>query len=340
MEVSPSPPRVSTVVPNKQIWSEFILRALAHRPNFLDFGIVSIDLSPAFSPGGDTRMRIPYLKDLETVLVSDQRIAPADDFQLQVKSVDGNTEFGAILHRGDAFKDKWLEQRRTDIVVLQRYAPQIAQYNAIQIQNAFISILKGCFASGGVLATSHTTGSIATPQVLDVDQVVDAKAAHDGDDTTAGDSLKFLFVHSKTHADLVKRAKVSQASVGDIGAKAFNNGVVDMIGDAIIVKNSRMCKPFENGSGTTVYPSYLFSSGAFYLGYQKQMEIDMEQQLLYNGKRWILQWLLSYVPHLKGVNWNTVLDNPDLSDLETPANWQKIARDHEIGVRRIITKLA
>lgn len=342
-------------VPQTQVWADYMLQEISAKPGLFQNGIIQIDARPVFAQK-DVRYRVPFLKDLKSIAggSTDQKITNVTNMKLTTKRADGYTEQAPILFRGDAIEDNWFEMARTGDEVFARYAPQLADYIALCMEDTYFSLLKGLFGvpgTAGCLSTTHqhiggAIGNTYTAGILTnltQDDIASAKAAHsnaDGGADGAGDELVVAFVNPLVKADVVSRTSLVSSLSDGTAANAYVNGKVDKLGGAILIEAPRMCAGYDNGSGVTVYPTYLMGLNSMYLGFERSLQTFIDQVPLVNGRQYLLSWMHAYAPHVYGVNYATGgPDNPDRSDLETVTNYTRTGKVSDIDIRRIVSKI-
>lgn len=87
------------------------------------------------------------------------------------------------------------------------------------------------------------------------------------------------------------------------------------------------------------YPAYLVGARPFYLGYQKNMRMELVRDATQQNITNKLRWDLDFCPHVINTTYVDTVANPADSALKTAANWASRADNvSDIQVVRILTK--
>jgi len=87
------------------------------------------------------------------------------------------------------------------------------------------------------------------------------------------------------------------------------------------------------------YPAYLVGARPFYLGYQKNMKMELVRDANQQNITTKLRWDLDYCPHVVNTSYVDTTANPDDDGLQTAANWASRADTvADIQIVRILTK--
>lgn len=226
-------------ITERQLWNDYVFRAMAHQANLrgglFTNNLIRYDTAPIFT-GGDTRFRVPYVEDLDTILgADDQRLVDGTD--LTIKSIDGRVSYAPIIARGDAIGQPLTEQVKMGVDALNSLSPQIATRNLNQIEKKLCSVVTGAYASGGPLGSTHVYGD-GTERL----SPLAVKYAQAGTMGENGGGLNTLVVHSLVEADLYANGLVNFAQAASTAnPQAYNNGLIPVVGNARVVVNDTLC---------------------------------------------------------------------------------------------------
>ncbi len=268
-------------------------------------GAVLAETNGDISRGG-TRVTIPRWKR------GGDMVPLSDSSPLSVEKVDTVTEQGVVVRRGKAFgvhdfaRLVSLDDPQTEI------ARQIASIFARHVDATLVKVLEGAIPSANTKNVSVTTGSAVR---IGKNAVLDAMF-------TLGDNegdIAVAVMHSKVFKDCYDLGLVVYA---DVDTDAQNPGVrmgrrPTLFGRPVYVSDR---VPVD----TTVtdyfkYTTYFLGHRALYLGYQRELTVETDRDAL--TKEDIISFDAHFVPHLFGIGWNSVSNNPANADLATPANW-------------------
>lgn len=319
------------VVP--QVWGAAAGEAMPFRSSLIRSGIVTVDNAPTWG-SGDVLARIPTLRPLSVAGAPEILTA---NTALDVSNITTEVQTSPILRRGKAigFEDSARLAQGTDL--MRQYVPQVADYAATRmIDPAFEAVLRGAFATGAPLVTSHTYSLVAdTPatKTIGLAAVQRAKSVI-GDAGVNG--FDTMIVHSKVYNDLIAQGIQFIANT-DFSTPAVVQGTVPVFAGLRIIVNDNLCAP-NTTPEPDEYPSYLLGAGSLYLGYQRVLNIETDRNILLAGGTDILKFDAHFVCHIFGLKWTSGSTNPNDAALATGTNWTKIFDDRNIKVARLITQ--
>ncbi len=268
-------------------------------------GAVLVETNADISAGG-TRVTIPRWKR------GGDMVPLSDSAPLTVEKVDTVTEQGVVVRRGKAFgvhdfaRLVSLDDPQTEI------ARQVASIFARHLDATLIRVLEGAIPSANTRNVSVTTGSAVK---VGKNPVLDAMF-------TLGDNeeeLSAVVMHSKVFKDAYDQGLIIYL---DLPADAANPGIrmglkPTLFGRPVFVSDR---VPVDTAvTDYFRYTTYFLGQRALYLGYQRELTVETDRDVL--TKEDIISFDAHFVPHLFGVGWDSVANNPSNSDLATPANW-------------------
>lgn len=307
---------IGDVIPRNLIM-DYVGDELKTKSVLMATGVVEVDQNPQFATNGGQTFTIPHVKAL-TSKGQDQALAV--DTALTVKSVGTYSEVGVICRFGDAlgFADTAKLAAGTDL--FGAVAPQLTEVIARDLEEKLIAAIQGVLGVAG-FSTHIFDGSGADFSLLGVSQT---KALLG----TGRQKLRAMFVHSDVGAFLERHALTRYVDVGAFGENVLLSGVVPVVSGLIVVENDELCAPTDS-----VYPTYLMGPNALYLGYQRDINIEYDRNILLEGGTDIVKWDVHFSPHVRGSKWVGSLSStplgPSLADLATSAKWNKVAQKAE-----------
>lgn len=245
----------------RQLWNEYIFRGMAHlatqKGGLFNNGIIAYDTSPTFRQG-DTRHRMPYVSDLETILGSDdQRLIDGTD--LTIKSIDGSVGHAPIVYRGDAMGQSLISQTQMGVNAIASLGSQVGAVALNRIEKRLGHVITGVFGSGGPLASSHVHD--VKSRRLSIGDPKQARADVYGENAADVDT-GLLLVNSQVEADLYKRSLITYTQLTAAGnPQAVNTGNVPVFGGARLAVNDRVASAV-NHAFTATNATNLFTVAA------------------------------------------------------------------------------
>jgi hypothetical protein len=319
------------VVP--QVWGAAAGEMMPFRSSLVRSGIVTTDNNPFFA-AGDVLARIPTLRPLSVAGAPEILTA---NTALDITNITTEVQVSPVLRRGKAigFEDNAKLAQGQDLMT--RYVPQVAEYAATRmIDPAFEAVIRGAFASGGPLATSHSYSLVAdTPvtKTIGLAAIQRTKAVLGDAGVTGFDTM---IVHSKVYNDLIAQG-IQFVANADFSSPAIINGTVPVFAGMRVIVNDNLCAVNETPNPDE-YPTYLLGAGSLYLGYQRVLNIETDRNILLAGGTDILKFDAHFVCHVFGLKWTAAGTNPTDATLATGSNWGKVYDDRNIKLARLITQ--
>lgn len=272
---------------------------------------------------GGKLVNMPFWNDLN----GDDEVL-SDSAELGTGKITAGKDVAAVLYRGRGWSVNELAAVFSGDDPMRAILDRIGAYWTRQEQKVLISILKGLFADGAPLATTHMLDiTKAKKTAITADTVLDAKQLL-GD---AAGKFKMIAMHSAVYTklqkdDLIEFIKPSQ------GGEAIPTylGYVVLEDDGVAPAGD-------------VYTTYLLGSGAFgrNTGTPKELTtFETDRQAAAGNDRIFTRRAL--VMHPYGVKWTdkTVTgETPSNAELATAGNWEKVYEDKNIPIVAIKHKL-
>jgi hypothetical protein len=313
------------ITPN--LWTPFVQEGLKKTQNLISMGLVEVDTNSPVSESGQY-LNLAYQQPL-SLIKSVQRITTSTT--LTPTANNDMQEIGVVCHVGDAYYEPAVATLERGFDGIAAIGSQISEVALLGIQDYLVSVAKGQFATGGVLATTHTHnpagGALTVDAIVDgVEEVYDENL----------DSVTSILMHSAKFAGFLKDNLVTYVDAADFGADILYTGKIPTILGKRVLLNNTLCASFVDG-GATKYPTYLTMGQPWYLGYQQTLRVKTDEDILTGGGKNIIAWYADFLPHIKGVSYTSGGANPTTGTLETIGNWTKKAQDYNIGIMRINT---
>jgi len=316
-----------------EVVSEVASAQIVTKTALIQAGVAVGDYANADIRQGGTTIQVPFIPEITgdaEVLVEGQPLTPSD--------VTAGKDIGVVCHRGKAFRYTTLAELATGKDINQIIGEQLGQFWARVYDKALLSVLKGALPDTHKLDVSQK--EFGQPDVtISVNAIIDAMSLI-GDNA---DNFEVIIMHSKVYADLLKAQLVHFPSSGATEELLRRGEFGTLLGRRIIVSDSVTSETYtltdpNNSQNTETrrrYYTYIAQPGAMYLGFQRDLITEQDKDILEQTS-----YLVShahFVPHLKGVSWNSSTLNPSDAQLATSANWQKVWTDKAIRVVALIT---
>lgn len=281
--------------------------------------VTNAAIQAEFAKGGKT-IDLPFYGDLTGDSEIDSDVVPSTP-----GDITGDVQVGVRNMRRKSWKSSDLAAALSGSDPSQAIARSTGRYWIRDMQAVAKSIMTGLFATGGPLATSHSTGGTTSQlsQGLFVDGI-----AKLGD---AGDELTGVMMHSVIYYALMKLDLIQPAtSVSQLDSRlseqALEKGTY--LGRPVFVDDKL---PFDAGAGpggATVYHTFFFGPGAFAYATapaKRAVRTDSDEFL---GIDFLIN-RTHYLVHPNGLSWkgNSAGPAPTNAELATPANWVKVFED-------------
>lgn len=272
-----------------------------------------------FLKGGKT-VDLPFFGDL----TGDSQVLD-DVVGLIADTMSGDVQTGVRNIRGKAWKASDLAADLSGDDPMQAIARRTGQYWVRDMQKTLISVLKGIFATGGPLATTHTAGgnSTALSQSAMVSGI--AKLGDAGEKLT-GIAMRSPVYYSLMDMDLIVPASKTSQLDTRLSRETLELGTY--LGRPVFVDDTL---PYDAGAGTDgkdVHYTYFFGPGAFaYATAPAKVPVETDRDSL-KGVDYLMN-RTHYLIHPNGISWtgNAAGVAPTNAELATASNWQKVFTD-------------
>lgn len=273
-----------------------------------------------FAKGGKT-IDLPFFGDL----TGDSEIL-SDTTGLTPVNLTGDVQTGVRNLRGKVWQSSDLAGDLAGDDPMQAIGRRTGQYWVRDMQKTLISVLRGIFASGGPLASSHAVGGTSTQ--LSQSSMVDGIAKL-GD---AGQELTGVIMRSPVYYALMKMDLLIPASTTSQLDTRLSRERLELqtyLGRPVFVDDTL---PVEVGAGTggaDVHHTYFFGPGAFgYATAPTKTPLETDRNSL-KGIDYLIN-RTSYLVHPNGISWvgNAAGAAPTNTELATASNWSKVFTDN------------
>lgn len=307
-----------------QLFLEYQQEEIQDRNALVTSGLMVTNsaIQAEFAKGGKT-IDLPFFGDLS----GDSEILD-DVTGLTASTLAGEVQTGVRNMRGKAWKASDLAGELAGSDPMQAIARRTGQYWVRDMQKTLISTIKGLFASGGPLTTSHAVGGTAT--ALSQGVMVDAIAKL-GD---AGQELTGVLMHSRVYYALMKQDLIEPASSTsqlDTRLSAQRLELGTYLGRPVFVDDTLpvdAAAGTSGGAGKDVLHTYFFGPGAFaYANAPAKTPLETDRDSL-KGVDYLIN-RTHYLVHPNGISWagNAAGNAPTNTELSTGANWDKVFTD-------------
>jgi hypothetical protein len=307
-----------------QLFLEYQQEELQNRNALVTSGLMVTNeaIQSEFAKGGKT-IDLPFFGDLS----GDSEILD-DVTGLTAATLAGDLQTGVRNMRGKAWKASDLAGELAGSDPMQAIARRTGQYWVRDMQTTLISVIRGLFASGGALATSHAVGGTGT--ALSQGAMVDAIAKL-GD---AGQELTGVLMHSRVYYALMKLDLIQAASTTSQLDTRLSRERLELgtyLGRPVFVDDTLPVEAAAgtgDGSGKDVLQTYFFGPGAFaYASAPAKTPLETDRDSL-KGIDYLIN-RTHYLVHPNGISWvGTAAGNsPTNAELGTGANWDKVFTD-------------
>jgi hypothetical protein len=291
-------------------------------------GLVAVDTNPPFKKGGEI-FTTPVQLSLDnmtgmTKITASTTLTPVsiDDSSIKV--------FSTML--GDAISTTDYETIHRGINANQQLGTQIGEYVAREVQSKlFKYMLDGVFGTAGALtATNVYDASSIGNTWLDLKAVNRAR-------TVLGESgmaMDTLMVHSEQYKDLLEQG-ITMATGTVYLNGILTTGEVPMFMGYKVLINDTLCAPTDD-----VYNAYLVGGQPFYLGYQRNITLEQDRNILVGGGTDIVAFNVALGCAIQGVSYVSATMNPASSVLATPATWSLVDDYRNVKLIQIKTKVS
>lgn len=305
-----------------QLFLEYQQEELQNRNALVTSGLMVTNsaIQAEFAKGGKT-IDLPFFGDLS----GDSEILD-DTTGLTAATLAGDVQTGVRNMRGKAWKASDLAGELAGSDPMQAIARRTGQYWVRDMQTSLINVIKGLFATGGPLTSSHAAGGTSTQ--LSQSVMVDAIAKL-GD---AGQELTGVLMHSRIYYALMKLDLIvpaSSTSQLDTRLSTQRLELGTYLGRPVFVDDTL---PVDAGAGTggaDVLHTYFFGPGAFaFATAPAKTPLETDRDSL-KGIDYLIN-RTHYLVHPNGISWvgNAAGNSPSNAELATGANWSKVFTDN------------
>ena len=304
-----------------QLFLEYQQEELQNRNALVTSGLMVTNsaIQAEFAKGGKT-IDLPFFGDL----TGDSEILD-DTSGLTAATLAGDVQTGVRNMRGKAWKASDLAGELAGSDPMQAIARRTGQYWVRDTQTTLISTIKGLFATGGPLVSSHAVGGTSTQ--LSQSVMVDAIAKL-GD---AGQELTGVLMHSRVYYALMKLDLIEPASTTSQLDTRLSSQRLELgtyLGRPVFVDDTL---PVDAGAGTggaDVLHTYFFGPGAFaFATAPAKTPLETDRDSL-KGIDYLIN-RTHYLVHPNGISWtgNAAGNAPTNAELATGTNWDKVFTD-------------
>ena len=309
---------VKTAITNiidPEIVSEKVSALWANKSVLIASGAFQVDNNSPIQAGGQ-KLLIPRFN-----LAAGSWQAISESAGLETKRITATPEYGIVVRRGDAFSVLDTAKLVSAQDPNAELAKQITDAIGYHVDSTLINVLSGAVPAGNIVS--------ATSAVIDTDDIVDMKIKL-GD---MADDAKILVIHSKQFGDFLKAKLVTYLSSSEVFPGTAITGLIPTImGMAVYVTDK---VPLGGGSPET-YRAFVLGQNAMYLGYQRNVNVEADRDIL--TKEDIVSYDIHFVPHLRGMSWNSTGLPTDANLIDT-TKWTKVAEsDKFVKAASVITR--
>ncbi len=311
--------------------SEYAVVTVVEKTALLNSGVATPDYGNLdLSKGGDF-IKVPYIPDFTgdaEVLTEGTALTPA--------GFTAGEDVGVVCRRGKAWAYTTIAEVASGKDINQIIGERLGRFWARVYDKSLLSVLKGALPDTHKLDVSQT--QYGQPDVtIDIPKIIDAMNLL-GDNA---DNFEVVIMHSKVYTDLLKAQLVQFPNSASTEQLIKQGEFGTILGRRIIVSDAVTSETYtlSDGQGNTEtrkkYYTFIAQPGAMYFAFQKDLMTEQDKDIL--AQQNFLVSTAHYVPHLKGVKWNSSTVNPSDAQLANPANWKKVWEDKAIRVVALIT---
>lgn len=309
-----------------ELFSPYVIRKTTELSRLVQSGIVTSnpELDKLITGGGKT-ITMPKWNDL----AGDDEVL-SEGTSLTADKITSDAEVATVLYRGKAWGSTELAGCFAGADPMDAIATLVAEFWNRKEQKTLISILDGVFAASNMsgLVSGDGTKAISAEAILDAKQLL-------GD---AADKLTAIAMHSAVFTQLQKLNLIQYIpnSRGEIVMPSY-------LGYKLIVDDSLPYTSAVPDSTPAKYTSYLFANGVIGRGNGSptsltQTEMDRDSlastDYLINRRAFVL--------HPQGMKWigTPAKETASNTELATGTNWTRVADIKQMGIVKLVHKLA
>lgn len=315
-----------------QLFLEYQQEEIQDRNALVTSGLMVTNnaIQTEFAKGGKT-IDLPFFGDL----TGDSQILD-DTTGLIADTLDGDVQTGVRKGRAKAWKSSDLAADLAGSDPMQAIARRTGQYWVREMQKTAISVLKGLFASGGPLASSHAVGGNST-ELSQSAMVSGIAKLGDAGESLTGIMMRSAVFYSLMDLDLIVPASKTSQLDTRLSAERLELGTY--LGRPVFVDDTL---PMDVGAGTggkDVHHTYFFGPGAFaFANAPAKTPVETDRDSL-KGIDYLIN-RTHYMIHPNGISWvgNAAGNSPSNTELSTGTNWAKVfTDDRNIRVTRLLS---
>jgi hypothetical protein len=294
-----------TNIIDPEIVGELVSAQWQKKSVLLASGAVQVDNNSPIQAGGQ-KLLIPRFN-----LAAGAWQAISESAGLETKRITATPEYGVVVRRGDAFSVLDTAKLVSAQDPNAELARQISDAVTYHVDDTLIKVLTGAIPSGNAIG--------ATGAVISTNNVVDLKMKL-GD---LSDDMKILVMHSKQFGDFLKAKLVTYLNSSEVFPGTAITGLIPTImGLAVYVTDK-----VPVGASPTTYRAFALGQNAMYLGYQRSVNVETDRDIL--TKEDIVSYDVHFVPHLRGMSWNSTGLPSDANLIDT-TKWTRVAEAEKL----------
>ncbi len=311
-----------------EVVSEIAVSVVVDKTALVQSGVAVPDYGRIDLSKGGNLIKVPYIPDFvgdAEVLQEGTALTPA--------GFTAGEDVGVVCRRGKAWAYTTIAEVASGKDINQIIGERLGRFWARVYDKSLLSVLKGALPDTHKFDVSQTDAG--QPDVtIDIPKIIDAMNLL-GDNA---DNFEVVIMHSKVYTDLLKAQLVQFPNSANTEQLIRQGEFGTILGRRIIVSDAVTVEEYTisgESSPRKKYYTFIAQPGAMYFAFQKDLMTEQDKDIL--AQQNFLVTTAHYVPHLKGVKWNSSTINPSDTDLATPANWQKVWDDKAIRVVALIT---
>lgn len=304
-----------------EIFNTYMDNFTTEKSAFIQSGVAVSDesVSRNITQGG-LLVNMPFWNDLS----GDDETLGDGDKALSTGKITAGADIAAVMYRGRGWSVNELAAVISGDDPVGSLMGKIGNWWLRREQMVLMSVLKGLFATGGALATTHlldrSTKGITAEVVLDGKQLLGDNAGQ----------LSMIAMHSAVYTQLQKLNLIS--FIPDAEGKIQ---VPTYLGYRVVIDDGA---PKTGTGDSVVYTTYLFTSGAIGKNNGNPSKLTtFEKARVANKGNDEVYTRRAFTMHPYGIKWtnDTITPGeitPTNADLATPSNWSKVYEDKQIGI--------
>ena len=318
---------------NNPAFAGYVAEAVHARSMLLRSGVV-IQHPAVNARAGGLQVEVPTWKSIspvEEVIESNNSWGASKGGYLTPQHLKAAKQVAPILRRGFAYAADDISMMALGVDPLNHLRLQIADaLNSLREKTLF-GMLGGVFSSSATGVSTLTTDVAATGTTAPgAANYLSAATAIAGKAPLGerAESLRVIAMHSNVYfylqqSGLLTFSSDSLSSGTDIKWGGGGVGITDtsiawFCGMRVVVSDSLTALASGTSGGAKKYPVYMFQDGALAEGYQNELRIESDRNIL--SKETVVSTDYHYAFHLFGFTWSGGT-NPDDTALGTAGNW-------------------